>query len=239
MAISTDCEVDKLNYFKCLQTYKTMNKESARHQMVRHQVVTWNVLDEDVLALLREAPRDSFVPSRYVNLAYADLRIPLPQNQAMMTPGMEGRLLQSLRLEPTDRVLEIGTGSGFLTSCLAQLCDSVVSIDIFDELLEMAAKNLDAADIENVTLQNMNAFEGLPVGPFDAIAITGSIPKIDTRYIDALRPGGRLFVLVGEFPLVEAFLIVRGQDSGWYGSTLFETDIQSLIGDRQDSGFLF
>ena len=207
--------------------------------MVRQQVVTWDVFDEDVLAVLRELPRDAFVASKYANLAYVDVRIPLPHNQGMMTPGMEGRLLQSLRLESTDKVLEIGTGSGFLAACLAQLCDSVVSIDIFEELLETAGKNLDAAGIENVTLQNMDAFDALPEGLFDAIAITGTVPTIDTRYIDALHPGGRLFMLVGASPLVEAFLIVRGQDSGWYGNTLFETDIQPLISTQQDSGFLF
>jgi protein-L-isoaspartate(D-aspartate) O-methyltransferase len=216
-----------------------MNKKFARHQMVRQQVVTWDVFDEDVLAVLRELPRDAFVAAKYANLAYVDVRIPLPHNQGMMIPGMEGRLLQSLRLESTDKVLEIGTGSGFLTACLAQLCDSVVSIDIFEELLETAGKNLDAAGIENVTLQNMDAFDALPTGPFDAIAITGAVPTIDTRYIDALHPGGRLFMLVGASPLVEAFLIVRGQDSGWYGNTLFETDIKPLISTQQDSEFLF
>jgi len=216
-----------------------MTNEIARQQMVRQQVVPWNVFDEDVLAVLRELPRDSFVDSKYTELAYSDAKLPLPHNQAMMTPGMEGSLLQSLELEYTDRVLEIGTGSGFLTACLARLCSEVVSIDIFDDLLSTAGQSLAVAGIDNVSLQNMDALETLPDGPFDAIAVTGSVPVIDTRFIDALRPGGRLFMLVGKSPIVEAFVIVRGQDSEWYGNTLFETDIEPLLSARRLSRFTF
>ena len=216
-----------------------MTKEIARQQMVRQQVVPWNVFDEDVLAVLRDLPRDSFVNSKFAELAYSDAKLPLPHNQAMMTPGMEGRLLQSLDLECTDRVLEIGTGSGFLTACLARLCNEVVSIDIFDDLLFTAGQSLAAAGINNVSLQNMDALEMLPDGPFDAIAVTGSVTAIDTRFIDALRPGGRLFMLVGNSPIVEAFVIVRGQDSQWYGNTLFETDIEPLLSARHLSQFTF
>ena len=216
-----------------------MNEEIARQQMVRQQVVPWNVFDEDVLAVLRDLPRDSFVDAKYAELAYSDTRLPLPHNQAMMTPGMEGSLLQALELQYNDRVLEIGTGSGFLTACLARLCDEVVSIDTFDDLLSTAGRRLDAAGIDNVSLQNMDALETLPDGPFDAIAVTGSVAAIDTRFIDALRPGGRLFMLVGNSPIVEAFVIVRGQDSEWYGNTLFETDIEPLRSTTHLSRFTF
>ena len=216
-----------------------MSKEMARSQMVRQQVRTRYVFDDDILSLLQDLPRDQFVPAQYEDLAYADIQLPLNHAQVMMTPGMEGCLLQSLELETTDDVLEVGTGSGFLTACLASLSGSVVSIDIFDDMLKTAAKNLDRANIRNVAIEKMDATEKLPGGPFDAIAVTGSVPSIDTRYIDLLRPGGRLFLIVGEAPLMEAFLIVRGQNSDWYGNTLFETEIPSLINTRNDGEFTF
>ncbi len=207
--------------------------------MVRQQVRTRDVFDEDILSLLQALPRDWFVPQQYVDLAYADVELPLPHGQIMMKPDMEGRLLQSLDLERTDKVLEIGTGNGFLTACLARLSGSVVSIDIFDDMQKTAADNLERAGIDNVTLETMDAPVTLPEGPFDAVAVTGSVTEIDTRFIDVLRPGGRLFLIVGEAPLMEAFLIVRGQNSEWYGSTLFETAIPPLINTRRDAEFTF
>ncbi len=215
------------------------NSELARHQMVRQQVRPWDVSDDNVLALLRELPRDDFVPPQYADLAYADVKLPLPHNQSMMTPSMEGRLLQALDLETTDRVLEVGTGSGFLTACLARLAASVVSLDIFDDLLSIAADNLDRAGIDNVSQLNMDATVALPEGPFDAIAVTGSVPVIDTRYIDQLRPGGRLFLIVGEQPVMEAFIIGRGQGADWYGKTLFETELDALIRPERGAEFSF
>jgi len=167
------------------------------------------------------------------------VQLPLAHSQVMMTPGMEGCLLKSLDLESTDTVLEVGTGSGFLTACLASLSSSVVSIDIFDDLLATAAENLERVEIENVTLEKMDATVTLPDGPFDAIAVTGSVPSIDTRFVDILAPGGRLYLIVGEPPLMEAFLIVRGQNSEWYGNTMFETEIPALISGRQHARFTF
>lgn len=216
-----------------------MSKEMARSQMVRQQVRTRYVFDQNVLELMQTLPRDQFVSKQYEDLAYADVQLPLAHSQVMMTPGMEGCLLQSLELESTDRVLEVGTGSGFLTACLASLSASVVSIDIFDDLLATAATNLERVELENVTLENMDATVMLPDGPFDAIAVTGSVPSIDTRFVDLLSPGGRLYLIVGAPPMMEAFLIVRGQNSEWYGNSMFETEIPALISERQDMGFTF
>lgn len=216
-----------------------MSKEIARSQMVRQQVRTRYVFDENILSLLEALPRDQFVPAQYEDLAYADVQLPLPHGQVMMTPGMEGCLLQSLELQATDNVLEVGTGSGFLSACLAGLSASVFSIDIFDDMLETAATNFARAGITNVTLEKMDATMTLPEGLFDAIAVTGSVPSIDTSFIDRLAPGGRLFLIVGEAPLMEAFLIVRAQDSQWYGNSMFETAIPALVTDQPGMEFAF
>lgn len=216
-----------------------MDTEFARRQMVRQQVRTWDVFEPGILALLDELPRDRFVPAQYAALAYADTQIPLAHHQVMMTPIVEGRLLQALNLTPEDKVLEIGTGSGFLTACLARLAHSVVSVEIFDDLLETAAENLKHADIDNVSLVSMDATSALPEGLFDAIAVTGSIPEIDMRYIDALRPGGRLFLIVGDAPVMEALLIERDEGGDWRTSELFETEMMPLLHSGRDSAFSF
>lgn len=216
-----------------------MNSDFARQQMVKQQIRAWDVFDEKILALLEEMPRERFVPPGFAGLAYADTQIPLPHNQVMMAPKVEGRLLQALDLEPEDTVLEIGTGSGFLTACLARLANKVVSIDIFDDLLDTAKSNLEREGVENVVLESMDAMVTLPEGQFDAIAVTGSVAELETRFVDALRPGGRLFLIVGEPPIMEALLLVRDTSGGWHSESLFETAIRPLIHAHRKPVFEF
>jgi len=216
-----------------------MNIDFARRQMVNQQVRGWNVYDEDVLATLRELPREQFVPACFQSLAFADTEIAIGHGQYMMTPTVEGRVLQALALNGKERVLEVGTGSGFLTACLARLGSDVTSIDIYDDFLQAAAANLSACDIGNVELLQMNAIEALPDGQFDAIAVTGSLQTFDTRFVEALNPLGRLFVIVGDAPSMEAQLVKRDDDGDWETVSLFETTIEPLVDGALPPQFSF
>jgi protein-L-isoaspartate(D-aspartate) O-methyltransferase len=206
--------------------------------MVRQQVRTWDVFDDETLALLSRLDRHEFVPPGYADLAYAETSIPLPHGQEMMPPLIEGRLLQALDPAAGDRVLEIGSGSGFLTACLASLADTVVSVDIFEDLTRLAAANLDKAGIENVELLTLDAMRELPDGAFDVIAVTGSMSEFDERFMDALAPGGRLFVIVGDAPVMEARLL-RLAESGREEEILFETCIKPLVHAARETSFVF
>ncbi|MGH8192901.1 MAG: protein-L-isoaspartate O-methyltransferase family protein [Woeseiaceae bacterium] len=206
-----------------------MDSEFARQQMVAQQIRAWEVFDPRVLSVVAEVPRERFVPPGFSHLAFADTEIPLGRGQYMMTPTVEGRVLQALKLAPDDSVLEIGTGSGFLSACLARLAHSVVSVDIFPDLTETAAGNLAAAGIENVTLATLDATRELPRGPFNAIAVTGSLPLFDTRFYEVLKPEGRLFVIVGNAPVMEAQVLVRGADDLPEVTSLFETNVPPLL----------
>ena len=206
-----------------------MNTDYARLQMVNQQVRGWNVYDERVLAMLRELHREHFVPDGFESLAFADLAIPLGHGEHMMTPTIEGRVLQALGLQGGETVLEIGTGSAFMTACLAKLSAQVTSVDIYDDFIESARRKLEAEGIENVKLMQMDATQELPAGEFDAIAVTGSIQAFDPRYVEALAPNGRLFMVVGEAPVMEAKLIERTNEHDWHTISLFETDLPPLV----------
>lgn len=206
-----------------------MNTDYARLQMVNQQVRGWNVYDEDVLAMLKSLPREHFVPEDYRALAFADTSIPLGHGESMMTPTIEGRLLQSLSLVGGERVLEIGTGSGFMTACLAKLAAHVTSIDIHADFVEQAAGKLSAVDIDNVELLCMDATRELPQGRFDAIAVTGSVRIFDPRFVEALDDHGRLFIVVGDAPAMEAKLIQRTSENDWHSLSLFETNLKPLV----------
>ena len=206
-----------------------MNLEHARSQMLRQQIRAWEVLDDRVLEVLGATPREEFVPEAYRDVAFADLEVPLAHGQHMMAPKVEGRLLQALQVEPVDRVLEIGTGSGFLTACLARLADSVLTVDIFADFIDTAAPKLDALGLTNVELR---AADGLALGDegeFDAIAVTGSVPELDDRFIRMLRPGGRLFIVTGREPIMEAQLITLHAYGNWSRQSLFETLLTPLV----------
>jgi protein-L-isoaspartate(D-aspartate) O-methyltransferase len=206
-----------------------MNTEFARLQMVNQQVRGWNVYDEDVLAMLRKLPREHFVPAGFETLAFGDLAIPLGHGEHMMTPTIEGRLLQALSLRGDEKALEIGTGSGFMTACLASLARHVTSIDIHADFIAAATTRLDHEGISNVDLLQMDAMQELPEGRFDAIAVTGSVQSFDPRFVEALHPNGRLFIVTGDGPAMQAKLIERTDDRNWRTVSLFETDLAPLV----------
>ena len=206
-----------------------MNTDIARTKMIEQQVRAWDVFDPDVLNVMTIVPREQFVPEGFEMLAFADTEIPIGYGESMMTPTIEGRVLQALSLEGSESVLEIGTGTGHLTACLAKLAHEVTSVDIHAAFLDGAAGRLESQGIDNVTLQTMDATDTLPEGQFDAIAITGSIPSFDPRYVDALAPQGRLFVIVGEGPVMDARRVVKTSDSDWESESLFETRQKALL----------
>lgn len=216
-----------------------MNSDFARRQMIEQQVRAWDVLDTDILDVMTAMPREQFVPAGYESLAFADTEIPLDHGQAMMTPTIEGRVLQALDPASDAEVLEIGTGSGFLCACLARLAGSVTSIDIYDDFLESAQQSLAVTGINNVELLNMDATRELPDRQFDAIAVTGSIEVFDPRFVMALRPGGKLFVIIGPAPVMDARLVERTGENDWQSSSLFETSLAPLVNGALPPQFAF
>lgn len=216
-----------------------MNSDYARQQMVEQQVRAWDVLDPDVLEVLKQVPREQFVPPGYEAMAFADTEIPIGRGQTMMTPTIEGRVLQALLPRADERILEVGTGTGFLAACLARLSASVTSVDIFADFLKTAAANLEDTGVKNVELLEMDAMQALPDGEFDAIAVTGSIESFDPRFVMALKPLGRLFIVVGRFPVMDARLVTRTGDNEWQSETLFETALTPLINGSLPPQFSF
>ncbi len=216
-----------------------MNTDLARRQMVQQQVRAWDVSDPSVLRVISELQREQFVPSGYEDLAFADTEIPLPHGQMMMKPIVEGRLLQALELNAEHNILEIGTGTGFLTACLAKLSAAVSSVDVFSDFIDMAKSNLADAGIENIELICMDATTELPEGQFDAVAVTGSLPVFDTRFLDSVKPGGRLFVIVGNPPVMDARVVTRIGENDWTTKSLFETDVRPLLNASRPSAFSF
>jgi len=216
-----------------------MDTEFARQQMVEQQVRAWDVLQPGILEVLMNVPREQFVPSGYESLAFADTEVPIGHGQLMMTPTLEGRVLQALQVSSSDSVLEIGTGSGFLTACLARLGDKVTSLEIYDDFIKSAQANLEDTGISNVELLSMDATQALPDATYDAIAMTGSIQSFDPRFVMALNPGGRLFAVVGDAPAMDARIITRSGDNDWETESLFETVLTPLVNGSKPPQFLF
>jgi len=218
------------------------NIEQARFNMVEQQIRPWDVLDENVLQTLKEVPREAFVPEAYRNVAFADTEIPLEHGVQMMKPVMEGRMLQALAIKPTDRVLEIGTGSGFTTACLATLGSQVISLDTQADFTKQAQARLDAQEIHNTTLKTEDVLANpADNGHFDVIAVTGSIPCAETiKPLQAqLNEGGRMFVVTGKAPVMEACLITRTGPNQWTREALFETELQPLVAAPAAEVFTF
>jgi len=206
--------------------------------MIEHQIRTWDISDVRVLELFEKINRGYFVPEEFKKLAYADMRIPLPDNQTMLSPKEEARILQELRIKPTEEVLEIGTGSGFLTILLATLAKSVLSIEINPKLINFASKSIKEAKLDNVTIEEHDAFfELLDDGPFDIIVISGAMHEIPDFYKENLNVGGRLFAFLGESPAIRATLIERITYNSWKTRTIYETDIQYLINKNAKDNF--
>lgn len=207
----------------------TLNVEQARHNMVEQQVRPWDVLDAAVLEVLGGVRREEFVPSVYRSLAFADLELPLGHDEVMMKPVVEGRVLQALALCKADRVLEIGTGSGFLTACLARLAREVSSIEQHADFAEAARRRLAAAEVLNAQIEVAEAVRGFEPGrEFDAIVVTGAMYTLPERFLHWLAPSGRLFAIEGESPAMQALLITRSSGGEFMRTSLFETDLPYL-----------
>lgn len=214
--------------------------EQSRFNMIEQQIRPWDVLDPVVLDLLKQVPREDFVPPQYLGLAFADLEIPIGHGQAMLQPKLEARILQSLNLKKTDRVLEIGTGSGYLTALLAKLAAEVVSVDCVAEFTHAALQKLQRQGIANVLLYTGDATRGwAPHSPYDVIVLTGSAPLLPSGLQDQLAPGGRLFAVIGEAPVMQATLIRRIAEDAFRSDVLFETCVPALTGAPQPERFSF
>ena len=214
--------------------------EQARFNKIEQQIRPWDVLDQQVLDTMNAIPREHFVPERYRSLAFADTSIPLGHGQVMMAPKLEGRLLQALAITPADRILEIGTGSGYLTACLASLGQHVTSFDIMPDFTAAAGDALQSREIDNVSLNTADVASGIDSDErFDAIAVTGSLPLLQQQFHDNLSIGGRLFVIVGESPIMEACLITRVDEHNWSRESLLETCIPPLLNANTAQEFIF
>jgi protein-L-isoaspartate(D-aspartate) O-methyltransferase len=213
--------------------------EQARFNMIEQQIRPWDVLNTDVLDVLKRVPREQFVPSEYQPLAFVDTQIRLPHGEVMMEPKLEARLIQDLELKATDKVLEIGTGSGYMTAVLATLANHVVSVELYKDLSNQAAERLSRMGITNITLEAGDACSGWPsAGGFDAIVLTGSVPEIPSAFIDALKDGGRLIAVVGSAPVMEA-ICVQKHGNEISRASLFDTILPPLVGISTEKAFVF
>ncbi|UCV22692.1 protein-L-isoaspartate O-methyltransferase family protein [Ferribacterium limneticum] len=217
-----------------------MNIEQARFNMIEQQIRPWEVLDPQVLDLLFVVKREDFVPPVYRNLAFADMEIPLGNGQMMLAPKIEAKMLQELGLKKTDKVLEIGTGSGYMAALLAARAEHVVTVESRPALVDIAKQNLARAGVTNVTVELGDGANGWPQrGPYDAIVISGSLPTVPDALLKQLRVGGRLAVVVGQAPVMEAQLITCTADGIYNTVNLFETVIPALDGVAAKESFSF
>ena len=208
-----------------------MDFEQARFNMVEQQIRPWDVLDQGVLNLMERAPRDEFVPSEYRRLAYADIAVPIGDGEVMLPPRVEGRILQALKIGPDDRILEIGAGSGFLTYLLAQIAAHVTGIERNATLAARCRANLAARGVGNAAIEIGDGCRGWERGaPYDAIVVGGSTPHPEPAFEEQLAVGGRLFIVVGIAPAMEAMLVHRTGEREWLRESLFETVLPPLAG---------
>jgi protein-L-isoaspartate(D-aspartate) O-methyltransferase len=208
-----------------------MNFEQARYNMIEKQIRTWEVLDQETLELLARIHREDFIPNDYKNLALADINIPLAHNQVTMTPKVEARLMQGLNIGKTEKILEIGTGCGYMTALLAARGNTVHSVDIFEDFPIQAQPRFAKYGLDNIHLYTGDAINGWPeAAPYDVIAVTGSVPILDASFQLQLHINGRLFVIVGKPPVMEARIITRLGEAEFLSESLFETDLPALIG---------
>lgn len=215
-----------------------MDYTKARETMVEQQVRPWDVLDVRVLDVLVRLPREAFVPEAHRALAYADIELPLGHGERMMKPVVEGRALQALELEPGDEVLEIGTGGGFLAACLGRLARDVVSIERHADFVDLARARLQAQGIANVAVEVADAMTWDTDRRFDAICVTGAVAAVPSRFLQWLRPGGRMFVVRGNPPVMDAALL-RQEVNGIRSESLFETELPYLVGAAPVPAFVF
>jgi len=227
------------------QTAKTVesaqfNIGEARFNMIEQQIRTWEVLDPVVLAVLDAVPREKFVAESQVGLAFADVELPIGEGQTMLSPKLEGRILQALNIKKTDKVLLIGTGSGYLTALLATLAQHVHAVEIYPELSNAAQYRLQAQGIHNATLYVGDAVNGFAAAaPYDVIVFTGSLPLRPIAAESMLNVGGRLFAVVGESPIMEATVTERVSEASFRRETIFETCLPVLENAPQATKFAF
>ena len=216
-----------------------MHTTDAREQMIEQQVRAWEVLEERVLEVMRQVPRELFVPQGQRYRAYADVEVPLACAQHMLRPSVAGRLLQALLPQPGEAVLEIGAGTGFVTACLRAMAAQVRSLEIFPELADAARRNLAALGMRDVEVLDADALNADSGARYGAIAVTASLPLYDARFERMLTPGGRLFVVVGEPPVMDARLVRRTAEDAWSVESLFETVIDPLVNAVRPPRFTF
>jgi protein-L-isoaspartate(D-aspartate) O-methyltransferase len=217
--------------------------ESARHQMIEQQLRTWEVLDTRVLDAVETVRRENFVPEAYRHVAFADAQIPIGHAQFMLQPKIDGKILQVLAIQQTDYVLDVGAGSGFLAACMGRLGARVRSVEIFADLAERARHNINAAAANNVVVDSVDATTLSDENCYDAIAITAAIPphndELNQRFKRALKVGGRMFMVTGSVPAMEAVKITRTTASHWSEEILFETVLEPLVNALKPSAFVF
>ena len=214
--------------------------ELARRNMILQQIRPWEVLDERVLDVIQRVPREDFVPDAYRGLAFADVEIPIGHGRHMLAPRIEARMLQVLDPRPGDRILEVGTGTGFVTACLARLGGTVTSLDTQPEFTAAAAERLEALGIEGVELRTADALSAdFGAERFDVIAVNGSLPDCVSRFEKLLKLGGRLFLVCGQLPVMEAMLITRVGEDAWRREGLFETALAPLENAPSPVSFQF
>lgn len=217
-----------------------MDLQQARLNMIEQQIRPWEVFDQKVLNLLNEMYREEFIPDAYQDLCFADTRLPIGHEQTTMTPKIEARVLQSLTINPEDSVLEIGTGCGYLTALLAKSAKHVRSIDIFPDFIDSVKAKIAKTELTNIELENCDAYSILEQSAkYDVIVLTASLPTMDDRFLNLLNDGGRLFVIIGESPVMEACVFTRQSDSSWSQESIFETDLPALIGAEHKETFKF
>lgn len=206
------------------------NTDVAKFNMINQQIRPWEVLDNRVLTVLDEVNREDFVRDAYKGLAYADCQIPVGQGVSMLPPTVEGRMLQALLVQPEDNVLVVGCSCGFVTACLAQLAERVTSIDPRQDIVDFARSNVSHCGLENVEFQQTGIGSIDDKQAYDVIAVTASLAAIPENLRLALAVGGRLFLVVGDSPVMEALLITRVSETEWSTQSLFETDLPRLGG---------
>jgi protein-L-isoaspartate(D-aspartate) O-methyltransferase len=219
-----------------------MDFDLARHNMIENQLRAWEVLDQATLDLFAAVRREDFVPSAFRAMALADVNIPLGHGEVTMTPKVEARMVQALELSRHDKVLEVGTGCGFVTAILASAAGTVHSVDIHADFTQTARPKLEAYRLDNVRLHTGDAVRGWPAeAPYDVIAVTGSVPTPAHMlpFEQQLRTGGRLFIIVGQPPVMDAILVTRVGESEWARESIFETDLPPLVNAAPPPAFRF
>ena len=217
-----------------------MNIEQARFNMIKQQIRPWDVLDAGVLSLLAVVKREDFVPAAFRALAFVDTEVPLPGGQQMLVPRVEARLLQELKVARHEKVLEIGTGSGFMAALLGHRAQRVFSLEIEPELVSLATENLKRAGVMNVTVLAQDGAQGLPEEePFDVILLSGSVAEVPATLLNQLKVGGRLAAIVGDEPVMRAQLISRVGENDFITRDLFDTVAPRLSGFVAHSAFVF